>query len=236
LNQRDFTPPRQVLAALGKRSVMIGGAAAVLSAIGWFVDSSQFYRSYLIGWLLWTSIALGCLAILLLDHLAGGRWGIIVRRTLEAAVGTLPALALFSIPVFLGLETLYPWAQPEVVAGDALLEQKAAFLNPRFFIARTVLYFLIWIGFAALLRRLSLRQDETGEEHLAARMRTLAAPGLGLLCLAVTFASIDWIMSLPSFPVSSRSKVSSPASTSMTTASFCSPSSCCGPTSPFPSC
>jgi len=196
LNQRDFTPPRASLAALSRRAALVGAVAAALSAIGWFTNEAQFLRSYLVGWLLWTSIALGCLAILMLDHLAGGRWGIIARRTLEAAVGTLPALALLSIPVLFGVESIYPWAQPQVVAGDALLEHKAAFLNPTFFAARTALYFVIWIGFATLLRRLSLRQDETGEEHLAGRMRALAAPGLGLFCLAITFAAIDWIMSL----------------------------------------
>ena len=193
---RAFAPPRDLLAGLGRRSLIVGAVGVVASLAGALLDSEQFFRSYLVGWLAWLSVALGCLAILLIDHLAGGRWGIVVRRTLEAGASTLPALGLLMIPLLLGLPHVYSWARPEVVAADPLLQHKAAYLNTGFFIGRSVLYFAIWSAFGVGLTRMSERQDETGDPLLAQRMRTLAAPGLGLLALLATFASIDWLMSL----------------------------------------
>ena len=195
-NSRAFEPPRQLLSALGWRSLAVGVVGTLASLIGAFLDSEQFFRSYLVGWLLSVTIALGCLAILFIDHLAGGRWGVMVRRVTEAAAATLPALGLLMIPLFAGLPSIYIWAQPDAVAADALLEHKASYLNTGFFIARAALYFAVWSALALGLRRMSRRQDETGDPMLAQRMRSLSAPGLGLFALAATFASIDWLMSL----------------------------------------
>ena len=193
---RSWEPPREVLAGLGRRSLMFGAIGAAASVAGLFIDSEQFFRSYLVGWLLWLGIALGCLAILLIDHLAGGRWGIMIRRTVEAGASTLPALGVMMIPVLLGLPSIFSWARPEVVAADPLMQQKTVYLNTGFFIGRALLYFVIWSGFALLMRRMSLRQDQTGDAMIAQRMRTIAAPALGLFSLAATFASFDWLMSL----------------------------------------
>jgi hypothetical protein len=146
--------------------------------------------------LLWVGIAAGCLAIMMLHHLSGGGWGIVVRRVLEAAARTLPYLALLFVPLLLGLPALYRWARPELVAADELLQHKAAYLNRPFFGLRIGLYFATWWWFARLLGRWSRRQDQTGEAGLAKRMRLASAPGLALYCLTATFAAIDWIMSL----------------------------------------
>ena len=121
---RSYDPPRHVLSGLGHRSLIVGVVGMGASLLGILVDSDQFFRSYLVGWLTWVSIALGCLAILLIDHLAGGRWGVMIRRTTEAASSTMPALGLMMIPIFLGLPSLYQWAQPEVVAADTLLRSR----------------------------------------------------------------------------------------------------------------
>ena len=195
-SRRSFEPPRAELAVLSRRALAVGGVAAALSIVGLLLDGDQFFRSYLVGWLTWLSVALGCLAILLIDHLAGGRWGIIVRRAMEAAASTLPILGLLMLPLLAGLPSVYAWARPEVVAADPLLQHKSAYLDTGFFIARAVLYFVIWSGSAAILVRLSRRQDTDGDPLIAQRMRTLAAPFLGLLALAATFGSFDWLMSL----------------------------------------
>jgi hypothetical protein len=194
--RRSFAPPREVLSGLGRRALWVGAVGAAASIAGLFVDREQFFRSYLVGWLLWVGVALGCLAILLIDHLAGGRWGVMVRRTMEAAASTLPALGLLMIPILLGLPSIFVWARPEVVAADELIQKKAAYLDSGFFIGRAALYFAIWSGATLVMRGLSLKQDRTADPLLAQRLRTLAAPFLGLLALAATFASVDWLMSL----------------------------------------
>jgi hypothetical protein len=177
------------------RALIAGGAGILLCALGFFLDRPAFYRAWLVGWIYWLGIALGCLAIMMLHHLTRGAWGLVARRVLEAAGRTLPVLALLFVPLLFGLRELYPWARPEAAA-DHLLQAKAAYLNVPFFVARAALYFVIWGGFAFVLSRLSRRQDETGELHLTRRMQLLASGGIVLYCLAASFASVDWLMSL----------------------------------------
>ena len=95
-----------------------------------------------------------------------------------------------------GLSDLYPWARTEVVAADPLLRQKAAYLNIPFFVARTVGYFAVWIVLGRLLVTWSLQQDRTADDTLTLRLQRLSGPGLVLYGLTVSFAAIDWMMSL----------------------------------------
>ena len=100
------------------------------------------------------------------------------------------------IPLLFGLSDLYPWARTEVVAADPLLQQKAAYLNIPFFVARTVVYFAVWIVLGRLLVTWSLQQDRTADDTLTLRLQRLSGPGLVLYGLTVSFAAIDWMMSL----------------------------------------
>jgi hypothetical protein len=179
-----------------KRSLVVGLVAAVLCAGGALIFPPVFFRAYLTAYIFWLGIPIGCLALLMLHHLVGGRWGFMIQRVLEAATQTLPLMGLFSIPLFFGLSDLYPWARQEIVAADPLLQQKAAYLNIPFFIARAVFYFAVWIGLGRLLVTWSLRQDESADDTLTLRLQRLSGPGLVLYGLTVTFASIDWMMSL----------------------------------------
>ena len=179
-----------------KRSLAVGLVAAVLCAGGALIFPPSFFRAYLSAYIFWVGIPVGCLALLMLHHLVGGRWGFMIQRILEAAIQTLPLMALLFIPLFFGLPDLYPWARTEVVAADPLLQQKAAFLNVPFFIARAVVYFAVWIVLGRLLVTWSLQQDRTADDTLTLRLQRLSGPGLALYGLTVSFAAIDWMMSL----------------------------------------
>ena len=180
-----------------KRSLAVGLIAAVLCAGGALIFPPSFFRAYLSAYIFWVGIPVGCLALLMLHHLVGGRWGFMIQRVLEAAIQTLAAdgaACLFRL--FFGLSDLYPWARTEVVAADPLLQQKAAYLNTPFFVARTVLYFAVWIVLGRLLVTWSLQQDRTADDTLTLRLQRLSGPGLVLYGLTVSFAAIDWMMSL----------------------------------------
>ena len=179
-----------------KRSLAVGLIAAVLCAGGALIFPPAFFRAYLSAYIFWVGIPVGCLALLMLHHLVGGRWGFMIQRVLEAAIQTLPLMALLFIPLFFGLSDLYPWARTEVVAADPLLRQKAAYLNIPFFIARTVGYLAVWIVLGRLLVTWSLQQDRTADDTLTLRLQRLSGPGLVLYGLTVSFAAIDWMMSL----------------------------------------
>jgi hypothetical protein len=180
-----------------QRPALAGGLVAlVLALIGAIVAPEQFFRSYLTAYLFWCGIALGSLAILMLQHITGGAWGAVIRRVLESATRTLPLLALLFLPLLFGLPHLYEWAQPEHVAHDEILQHKAAYLNVPFFLARAALYFAVWLILARFLNRWSLEQDSIPLERQGVRLEYLSRGGLLLYSLTMTFASIDWVMSL----------------------------------------
>jgi hypothetical protein len=177
-------------------ALIAGGAAAVLCLLGLFLSPDYFFRAYLVGWVYWIGIALGCLAIAMLHHLTHGAWGLVVRRVLEAASRTLPVFLVLLVPILFGMDNLYLWARPEAVRGDHVLEAKDLYLNIPFFIGRQVAYFLLWGFFAWWINRLSLRQDRGTDPGVTRRMQIVSAAGIAAYCLAVTFASVDWLMSL----------------------------------------
>jgi hypothetical protein len=178
-----------------RNSLMVGLAAVLLAVVSLLLDRQQFFRSYLFAYLYWTGMALGCLAILLMHHVVGGKWGMVIRRLCEAGARTLPFMGLLLVPVLLGMTALYPWAQPEA-AQDANIRSKAAYLNVPFFVARSVFYFAIWFLYSHVLSKWSTELDRTHDSRLIAKMRGLSAPGLVVFTLTTTFAFIDWIMSL----------------------------------------
>jgi hypothetical protein len=190
-----FAAPADVdrLQSLG---LMTAGAGAVLCLLGLFLSPSYFFRAWLVGWVFWMGVALGCQAIFMLHHMTRGAWGLVVRRVLEAASRTLPLLLLLFLPLAFGMRELYEWARPEAVQADEILRHKAPYLNQTFFFIRQGLYFLIWGFFAWQLNRMSLRQDRAEDPELTRRMQFVAAFGIVGYCLAVTFAAVDWLMSL----------------------------------------
>jgi hypothetical protein len=173
-----------------------GLALAILFSFHSLESRQQFFRSYLLAFVFWLSIPLGCQAILMLHHVTGGWWGYPLRRLFEAGTRTLWVMAILFVPVWAGMPYLYDWAQPAKVAADPLLQYKRPYLNPEFVTLRAVIYFAIWVGLAYLLNKWSREQDATGDPRIEGRLESLSAPGLILWGLAITYASIDWVMSL----------------------------------------
>src|SRR5208283_568431 len=153
---------------------------------------------YLIGFMFWLGLPLGCMAILMLYHLVGGKWGTVIRRILEAGMTTLPLMASLFIPILLNLRRLYPWARPEELAKDPKLADIAqSYLNFNGILFRAIIYFAIWIGMAYFLNRWSTEQDTpAGGEKSTLRFRALSGIGLVIYSLTISFAVIDWVMSL----------------------------------------
>ena len=189
-------PPEADFRRIQRGALIAGVVGLVLCVIGALFDLDQFFQSYLWAYLFWLGIAAGCFGIMLLQHLAGGRWGVVIRRFLESGAMTLPLMALLFIPLLFGLQSLYVWARPEAVQADEILQHKQPYLNVPFFIIRALLYFAIWSGLALLLNRWSLQQDRTADPNLSRRFRLLSGPGLVIYMLTMTFASFDWAMSL----------------------------------------
>jgi hypothetical protein len=134
----------------------------------------------------------------MIQHLTGGRWGLAIRRLLEAGTRTVPVLVLLFLPVVFGLKRIYPWAGSE--PADATIrhavELKHAYLNVPFFLGRAAFYFAVWFVLAYFLNRVSLETDAGLDVRRARQMRSLSGGGLLLMGLTITFMSVDWAMSL----------------------------------------
>src|SRR2546423_1892377 len=193
---QGYTTPTEVARARG-RALIVGLGFAVLLVVGAFINRPAFFRAFLVGFIFWMGITLGSLALLCLQYLTGGAWGLVIRRTLEASTRTLPLMLLLFVPVAIGLRHIYPWTDAAVMNATPALQKKAAsFLNPSFFILRAFIYFAFWLVAAILLNWLSFQQDRAAGRKVKKRMQMVSGPGLVLLILCTNFASIDWVMSL----------------------------------------
>src|ERR1700692_1685752 len=196
----DLTAP-EVVKKISQRSLVIGLVFAVISVVLAFIRIDQFYRAYLLGFMCWLGVALGSMAILMIRHLTGGGWGTVIRRILGAAMRTLPLLAILFIPVILGICRLYIWAQPLSNIEDKHLREHLeqitqTYLTVNGFVVRAAFYFLVWNVLSFLLSKWSKQTDHAGAPDNSGRFKAVAGPGLILYGFTISFAAIDWIMSL----------------------------------------
>ena len=207
-NHLDLTPP-PVVKVISRRSLVVGIVFGVIAVVGAFLfpnGREQFYRAYLLGFMAWLGVALGSMAILMIRHLTGGGWGTLIRRILGAAMRTLPLLAILFIPMIIAVwqHRIYPWAMAlDSVSDEHIREHLAkntfitqSYLNFRGFLIRAVIYFAIWNLLSFLLSKWSKQTDRLDAPDNSQRFKAVAGPGLILYGFTITFAAIDWVMSL----------------------------------------
>jgi hypothetical protein len=176
---------------------LVGGVLVWAATIGaGLLDPRAFMKAYLTGYMLWLGFPLGAIGLLCLHYLVGGGWSFLIRRFLEAAASTVPLMFLLLLPFLVGVADLYLWADSSIVAHDAALQHKSAYLNVDFFRIRAVGYFIVWGLLGHFLVKWSTQQDQSGDVRLTSKLQTLAGPGLVIYILTMTFATIDWVMSL----------------------------------------
>jgi len=194
-----MAPP--VANIIGQRSLIVGLIFGAISVIAAFVRPGEFFRAYLLSFMAWLGVCLGSMAILMLRHLTKGAWGMIIRRILGAAMRTLPLLALLFIPIFFGLPRLYVWARPLDSIPDQHLREHLqqitqTYLSVNGFVIRAVIYFAIWGALVFFLTKWSAEQDNPPSRDNRARFKALSGPGLIFYGFTITFAAIDWVMSI----------------------------------------
>jgi len=179
------TQPARI-ARLGRSALWLAGFGVLIALAGFFMDRAELWRAYLFAWLFCLEIGLGGLGLVLLHHLAGGRWSKAARPIALAAAQTLPWLGLLFLPLLTALPTLYPWADSGQMAASQLLQSKSLWLNTPFLIGRSIVYLGVWSGLAYGLGRLTAEDVGRGQASL----------GMILYVLTTTFAAFDWMMSL----------------------------------------
>jgi hypothetical protein len=200
VKQLDLTAP-PIVKTIGQRSLIVGVVFGLIALILAFLRPEQFFRAYLLGFMCWLGVSLGSMAILMIRHLTGGGWGMVIRRILGAAMRTQPLLALLFIPIILGMHKLYIWAQPLDQIADKHLREHLdnitkTYLTTNGFVIRAIFYFAIWNLLSYLLSHWSRQTDRAGAPDNTERFKAVAGPGLILYGFTISFAAIDWVMSL----------------------------------------
>ncbi len=194
---QEYQAPDSV-ARLQQRGLIAGVIGVAGGAIAGFRSPDQFYHSYLMAFLLVLGLSLGSLGLLMLQHLTGGHWGIVIRRPLEAATRNLWLVLVLFIPIVMGMRSLYSaWLDPERVKEEPLSAFQQTYLTQRGFLTRAVVYFFVWLVLMLVFNAWSKQQDvNKSDRQLRRRLKMLAGPGIILYVFVMSFAAIDWVMSI----------------------------------------
>ncbi len=191
----QYNVPQHYLRRVQVPALIIGVIALALSVIGAVLNTDRFFQSYLFSVIFWLNVSLGCLGLLMTQYMIIGKWGLTVRRILEAGAMVIPLMFVLFLPLLLDLPGLFKWIVAPPPSAP-IMAPKTDYLNVPFFLIRAVVYFACWIVLAYLLNRWSSEQDQTGNEDLTRRMSNLSRGGMIIFFLTITFAAFDWVMSL----------------------------------------
>src|SRR5271155_5763961 len=202
MTAHDYMAPESV-GRLQQRASVVGIVGLVACGICFFLYRDQFadrfFHSYLIAFLFVLGLSLGSLGLLMLQHLTGGHWGIMTRRPLESATRVLPLVAVFFLPIAIfGMKHLYKeWLDAPPTGEGSLSDLQKSYLTTNGFLIRAVIYFAVWLLLVYIFNRWSKEQDANRDDRgLRRRLKMLAGPGIILYVFVMTFAAIDWCMSL----------------------------------------
>jgi len=196
--EEEYPAPESV-GRFQTRALGVGAIALALSLFGAVLSPGAFYQSYLMSFLFVLGLALGSLGLVMLQHLTAGHWGVIIRRPLESATRTLPLIAVLFVPIALfGMKYLYgEWLDPKMLLKEPLSQFQQSYLTRGGYITRAVVYFALWLALMFIFNIWSKQQDIHREDRaLRRRLKMLAGPGIILYVFAMSFAAIDWVMSL----------------------------------------
>lgn len=190
----DFAPPA-ILTRFRAAALVVGVVCSVIAIVVAVVDVKLFLQSWLVAFMFWLGLSLGCLTLLMLQYTTGGNWGILGRRFWEAATKTLPFLFLMWLPLVFGMKVIYPWT---TMSKEELLPDRVKFwLNPTLFVIRGLIYFALWGLWAWRLNRWSHREErDDATPQRFVNIQNFSGAGIVMYGLTITFAAVDWIMSL----------------------------------------
>ncbi len=198
------------------RALIVGVVFAAIAAVLAFLDGSidHVLRAWLLGLVLTFGWTVGGLALLMVQYITGGKWGLLLRRPLEAMSRTLPLILIYWIGLVFSMKKLYLWANPDLIADgvkkglitpDQLekiqhaVDFKQPMLNPTAFIVTGIVCFAIWGFYTWRLNALSIARDADSPSNTPQwikRLENISGPGVLIYSLTMTAAVIYWVMSL----------------------------------------
>ncbi|MGZ3785850.1 MAG: hypothetical protein ACXWR0_15160 [Bdellovibrio sp.] len=159
------------------------------------IAPQPFLVGYLVAYFFWLQISLGAFELMLIHNLTGGKWGEYSFKQIQAASTLFPLLALMILPILLGAHFIYKWTDLTYMNSTKELAHKLSVLNIPFFVARTSLYFIIWIALQRWVSKIAFL-FYSGQEGLKKNLSVLSGWACIIIFVTVSYASFDWGMSL----------------------------------------
>jgi hypothetical protein len=198
------------------RALIIGAVFSVIAAVLALLDHSidHVLRAWVLGMVLTFGWSVGGLALLMVQYCSGGKWGLLLRRPLEAMTRTLPVVFVYWIVVALSQTRLYQWANHAIVENDFKLGRitsddveaidhaihfKHPMLNTGMFWIAGIVCFAIWAFYTWRLNGMGLRRDADSPANTPwwiKKLENLSGPGIVVYSLTMTAAVIYWVMSM----------------------------------------
>lgn len=196
----DLSAP-PVVKTIQDRSLIIGVVFSIIAIIGAFLQPDVFIRGYLVSFMAWLGVTLGSMAILMLRHMTGGGWGMVIRRVMGAGMRCIWLMGVLFLPIGFMMKRLYIWARPLDTIQDKHLREHLqditqTYLSVHGFWIRAAIYFAIWFLLVFFLTKWSAEQNQPPVRDTSAKFKVLAGPGLILYGFTISFAAIDWVMSI----------------------------------------
>ena len=209
----------ELIASWRLRSLVVFAVATILSLVFLFVPSGHGHmlRAYLLGYMLCFSFAGGGLVLLMLQYVSGGKWGLLLRRPLEAMSRTLPLVFVLFLPIVFFSKHLYQWARYPNAAAEAnafaagiitkeqqlTANAKHTMFSPLSAIIQSLIIFSVMGLFTWLLNKWSLERDHdpaagtlASYDRWRVRFENLSGPGIFIYVVLLTDAALLWVMSL----------------------------------------
>ena len=216
----DLSAPPMV-SAWQSKALIVGVVFSIIAVILGFLGQAQdqlgwdhLLRAWDLGLMITFGFCVGGLALLMVQYCSGGKWGLLLRRPLEAMTRTLPLVFGYWIVVALTQSRLYQWAnhaivdrdfklgritQDQVEAIDHAIRFKHPMLNTGMFWIAGIVCFVIWGFYTWRLNSMGLRRDADSPDNTPwwiKKLENLSGPGIVVYSLTMTAAVIYWVMSM----------------------------------------
>ena len=195
----DFRTPERI-GAWRNIALGAGGLASIAWLIGVYLYPESAMRGWLLGFIFWSGIGIGSLGVLMLQYLTGGAWGVVIRRTVEAGSRTLPVIVILWIPLAIGVAfgLIYEWTH--LAPTDHVMHHRGSYMTVEWWIIRSIIYFIMFGAMAYFLNGWARKQDAANDAEEAAKYlgdaTAFSGPAMVFYALIVTFAAVDWVMTL----------------------------------------
>jgi hypothetical protein len=198
------------------RALMIAVLFTVTAVVLAFLEGSMdhFFRAWVVGLVLTFGFSCGGLLLLMLQYVTGGKWGLLLRRPLEAMSRTLPLVFIYWLALGFMLKRLYMWANPGLVdeglqkglishAQELLLrhaiEWKHPMLNAGTYWIVGLVCFALWGFYTWRLSAMSVERDKgtlADTAYWIKKFENISGFGIVVYALTMTAAVIYWVMSM----------------------------------------